>query len=132
MIIYNISKLSKSSVKTPFRNILSNPPSSCIAVPKTDIRSVDKLTAISEEPENNENLLGGIYVYTILTNDTIIGYTTSENRAEEYISNLAKSLMTQKYSMVKVSKDCIEIIYPGYLLNSKIYTIKYEKIQRLI
>jgi hypothetical protein len=87
---------------------------------------------ITEEPENNENLSGGIYVYTILTNSTIIGYTTSENRAEEYISNLAKSLMTQKYSMVKVSKDCIEIIYSGYLLNSKIYTIKYEKIQRLI
>ena len=130
MIIYNISKLSKSSVKHPFRNLLSTPPSSCITVPKTDIRSVDKLTVISEEPENNENLSGCIY--TILTNSTIIGYTTSENRAEEYISNLAKSLMTQKYSMVKVSKDCIEIIYSGYLLNSKIYTIKYEKIQRLI
>jgi len=47
----------------------------------------------------------------------------NENKAKEYISKFAESLMSPKYIMNKINYYLIEIRFPGYLLD-EIYKIR--------
>jgi hypothetical protein len=71
-------------------------------------------------------------IYIVYTNNIPVGFTLNENKAKEYISKFAESLMSPKYTMSKINYYLIEIRFPGYLLDEIVYTIKYEKIPRLI
>lgn len=125
MLIYNISKQTSNPVaKIHNRTLLNKPPISCLNIPHTSLKKSEELVIIPEDPENE--------IYAILTNGAVVGYVTSKNKAEECIVKLAKSLTTQNYIMSGAEGGCIEITCPGYILTSKIYTIKYEKIFRLI
>lgn len=71
-------------------------------------------------------------IYIVYTNNIPVGFTLNENKAKEYIFKFAESLMSPKYIMSKINYYLIEIRFPGYLLDEIVYTIKYEKIPRLI
>ena len=135
------------------KSLLRSPPASPLAIPISKFLSqIDECFLDSNPNVNNYSkdvlfsrdisaaepasleISGGDLdeIYIVYTNNIPVGFTLNENKAKEYISKFAESLMSPKYIMNKINYCLIEIKFPGYLLDEIVYTIKYEKIPRLI
>lgn len=71
-------------------------------------------------------------VYIILTNNVPVGFTLNETDAKDYILKFSYSLMQTTCKINKINDSTIEVVSSGYLRDSVNYTVRYDKISRLI
>ena len=132
----NSSNTPNSSSNTPpttrSPNSSSNTPNSSFNAPPTtqsdnSLANFPKFKnlLISEESENS-------VIYNILINKVIIGFTSTEENAKNYVIRLSESLLSQKCKITKSEDNIIELSNNSLFGDKLVYSIKYEKTSRLI
>lgn len=71
-------------------------------------------------------------IYIILTNNVPIGFTNNESDAREYILKFAQSLKQSTCKINRINDSMVQVVTLGYMMDNVNYTIRYDKISRLI
>lgn len=71
-------------------------------------------------------------IFIILVNTEIIGYTSEEFEAQNYVKSLSNSLKRTNYIEIEMfEENKINLYQKGLFKNCLIYTIHYKKINKI-
>jgi len=87
----------------------------------------------SENTKNKNHKMKNLEnLFIVLVNTEIIGYTTTEFEAQNYVKSLSNSLKRNNYIEVELfEENKINLLQKGMIKNCLVYTIHYKKINKL-